>query len=137
MFFFGHDSILDRSRAGVVHNGCGDFSTCILGRYNPHPDPTSKFAGRFISINVTLKIFDKLGKLVRSKTGHKHLALSLASIYHPCTKSGNDGTYTCFLDTLDSLLGKVPSESELIIGMDVNANIGTLDDLQSTDFRST
>ena len=100
-------------------------------------DPTCEFAGRFISINVTLKSFDKFGKQVRSKTGHKHLALTLASIYHPCTKSGDDGTYTCFLDTLDSLLGKVPSESELIIGTDVNANIGTLDDLQSTDCRST
>ena len=33
----GHDSILDRSRAGVVHNGCGDVSTCLLGKYDPLP----------------------------------------------------------------------------------------------------
>jgi exonuclease III len=100
-------------------------------------DPTGNFAGRFISINIILRSFDRLGKQVRGKTGSKHLALTLASVYHPCTKTGADDIYTRFLDTLDTLLGRAPSDYEIIIGADINANIGKLDDLQSTDSRST
>jgi exonuclease III len=92
-------------------------------------DATSEFAGRFISLNINLKSHDKLGKQVCGKKGDKHLALTLTSVYHPCTKSGADDTYTRFLDTLDSLLSKLPATNEIIMGADVNANIGKLDDL--------
>jgi len=74
---------------------------------------------------------------VRGKKGCKNLALTLASVYHPCTKSGADDIYIRFLDTLDILLSKLPADTEIIMGMDVNANIGKLDDLQSSEFRST
>ena len=100
-------------------------------------DATGEFAGRFISINITLKSFDRLGKQVRGKKGSKHLALTLASVYHPCTKTGADDVYIRFLDTLDTILGKIPTENEIIMGADVNANIGRLDDLASTEFQST
>jgi hypothetical protein len=32
---------------------------------------------------------------------------------------------------------KLPADNEIIMGADVNANIGKLDDLQSSEFRST
>ena len=92
---------------------------------------TSEFAGRFISINIILKSHDRLGKQVRGKKGNKHLALTLASVYHPCTKHGADDIYIRFLDILNSLLSKIPTDNKLIMGSDVNANIGKLDDLQS------
>ena len=99
-------------------------------------DATGEFAGRYISINVILKSYDKLGKQVRGKNGPKHLALTLASVYHPCTKAGSEDVYARFLDTLDTLLNKLPTNNEIIMGADVNANIGTLDKLQSSDFKS-
>ena len=72
-------------------------------------DATSEFAGRYININITLNSYDRLGKQVRGKKGSKHLSLTLASVYHPCTKTGADDIYACFLDTLDTLLGKLPA----------------------------
>ena len=100
-------------------------------------DATGEFAGRYISINVTLNSYDRLGKQVHGKKGRKHLALTLALVYHPCTKTGADDIYARFLDTLDTLLGKLPADNEIIMGADVNANIGKLDDLQSREFQST
>jgi hypothetical protein len=67
-------------------------------------DMAGKFAGWYISINMTLKSYDRMGKQVRGKKGDKHLALTLASVYHPCIKTGSEDIYTCFLDTLDTLL---------------------------------
>jgi len=61
---------------------------------------------------------------------------SHTSVYHPCTKTCDDATYFRFLDTLETLLGKVPKKSEIIMGADINSNIGTFDDLHSTEFRA-
>ena len=55
---------------------------------------------------------------------------------HPCTKTGNDEIYLRFLETLDMLLGQTPAKSEIIMGADVNSNIGKLDGLHSTEFRA-
>ena len=71
------------------------------------------------------------------KKGRQHLALTLASVYHPSTKPGADDIYLAFLDTLDSLLSKIPKNNKLIMGADVNANIGKLDNLHSREFRTT
>ena len=87
-------------------------------------------------MNIKLASNDCVGKQVRGKQGKKQLALTLASVYHPCTKTGDDATYFRFLDTLDTLLGKVPKQSEIIMGTDINSNIGTFDDLHSTEFRA-
>ncbi len=65
-------------------------------------DATGEFAGRYISINITLNSYDRMGKHVCGKKGSKHLALTLASVYHPCTKTGADDIYARFLDTLDT-----------------------------------
>jgi hypothetical protein len=54
-------------------------------------------------------------------------------VHHPCTKSGSDDVYMRFLETLDSLLNKLP-KSEWIIGADINANIGQFDNKSAADF---
>ena len=69
-------------------------------------DATGEFAGRFISLNVQLANNDPTGKQIRGARGHNHLALTLISVYHPCTKTGDDNTYSRFLDTLDDFLNK-------------------------------
>ena len=48
-----------------------------------------------------------------------------------------DNIYAHFLNTLDTLLSKLPTDNKIIMGSDVNANIGELDDLQSSEFQST
>ena len=66
--------------------------------------------------------------------GDQYLALTLASVYHPCTKTGDEETYLRFLDILDELLGKAPAKSEIAMGADVNSKIGKLDGITSTEF---
>jgi hypothetical protein len=56
------------------------------GRPAMTSDAAGKFAGWYISINVTLKSYNRMEKQIRGKKGNKHIALTLASIYHPCTK---------------------------------------------------
>ena len=68
-------------------------------------DATGEFAGRFISMNIKLASNDCVGKQVQGKQGAKQLALTLAYVYHPCTKTGDKATYLRFLNTLDTLLG--------------------------------
>ena len=97
-------------------------------------DATGEFTGRFISMNIKLASKNCGGKQVRGIQGNKQLTLTLASVYHPCTKTGDDAMYLRFLDTLDTLLGLAPTKSEIIMGADINSNIGTLNDLHSTKF---
>jgi exonuclease III len=100
-------------------------------------DAAGEFAGRYISINVIFKSYDRMGKQVRGKKENKHLAITLASVYHPCTKTGAEDVYACFLDTLNTLLSKLTADNEIIMGADVNANIGKFDKLQSSEFQSS
>jgi hypothetical protein len=86
---------------------------------------------------VSLKSYNKLGKQACGKKGDKHLALTLASVYHPCTKTGSGDIYARFPDTLDTLLSKLPPNNKIIMGADINANIGRLDEFQTSKFHST
>ena len=71
------------------------------------------------------------------KKGNTHLAITLVSVYHPCTKTVSEDVYYRFFDTLDALLSKLPTENEINMGADINANIGKLDELKSSEFQST
>jgi exonuclease III len=99
-------------------------------------DAKGEFAGRFISLNIKLANNDRAGKQIRGKQGHNYLALTLISVYHPCTKTGDYDIYLRFLDTLDELLSKAPATSAIVMGADVNSNIGKLDGIASMEFRS-
>jgi exonuclease III len=139
--------IFRHNRGKGIHNFHGVATILSLRYYagwkdtNAKPlmitDVAGKFAGWYISINVTLKSCNRMEKQVCGKKGDKHLALTLASVYHPCTKADLEDIYARFLDTLDTLLSKLPAHNEIIMGKDVNANIGRLDDLQSSGFHST
>jgi hypothetical protein len=87
-------------------------------------------------MNITLASNDRVGNQVQGKQGNKQLAPTLASVYHPCTKTGDDNRYPRFLDTLDALLSQLPAKLEIIIGANINLNIGTPDNLHSTKFCS-
>ena len=71
-------------------------------------DAAGEFAGRYISINVILNSRDKMGKQVHGKKGDKHLAFTLASVYHPCTKTGSEELYVRFLDWIPSSANSLP-----------------------------
>ena len=89
---------------------------------SPSPITTTSsgiFAGRFIGLNLKFDCFDSQGRRVKGKS----LSLFLASIYHPC----HDAPHEQFLETLTSILQKVPRNSNLIIGADINANVGHRD----------
>jgi hypothetical protein len=77
---------------------------------------TGDFAGRFIGLNLKFNCFDSLGRQVKRKS----LSLFLASVYHPC----HDAPHKQFLKTLSLILQKVPKNSNLIIGADINAKVG-------------
>jgi hypothetical protein len=79
-------------------------------------DSAGEFASHYISINVILNSCDRMGKQIHGKKGNKHLALILASVYHPCTKTGSEEIYVRFLDTLDTLLIKLSAHNEIIMG---------------------
>ena len=82
-------------------------------------DSNSEFAGRFISIQLKFQSFDNNGKLLRNKS----FKCALTSVYHPC----HDDAHEKFNDVLGSLLKKIPSNSDIIMGGDVNARIGVRD----------
>jgi hypothetical protein len=73
---------------------------------------------------------------VQGKQGNKQLTLTLASVYHLCTISGDNNTYLHFLNTLDTLLNKLPAKLKLIMGADINFNIGKLNNLHFAEFQS-
>ena len=56
-------------------------------------DAMGEFTGRFIRLNIKLESNHRAGKAIRGKQGHKQLALTLVSVYHPCTKTGEDELY--------------------------------------------
>jgi len=66
---------------------------------------------------------DCTGKTIRGKQGHKQLALTLVSVYHTCTKTGEDELYLRFLKTLDNLLGRAPAKLEIVMEADVNSSL--------------
>jgi hypothetical protein len=118
---------------GTVLWSNGTLGKGTLFRYPPSWVPT-EFAGRFISLNIKLASNDRAGKTIRGKQGHKQLALTLVWVYHPCTKTGEDKLYLQFLNTLDNLLGRAPANSEIVMGADVNSNIGKHNGIHSTEF---
>ena len=55
-------------------------------------------------------------------------------VYHPCTKTGEDELYLQFLEMLNNVLGQAPAKSEIVMGANMNSNIGKRDGIHSTEF---
>jgi hypothetical protein len=84
-------------------------------------DTASEFIGRFIGITIKLESRDKRGRTIKGKKKKEtSLVLSLVSAYHPCH---TEDDHERFLDVFDTLLSKLPP-SEIIMGADINANVG-------------
>ena len=81
-------------------------------------------SGRFIGISFHFPNFDSYGKKIKG-----HLNLFLASIYHPYETD----KYQTFNSHLTSIMGRAPKRAEIILGQDINANIGVRDD-EDDDF---
>ena len=79
-------------------------------------DSSSQFAGRFISLTVKFQSYDNNGKIMK-ETKFK---CALTSVYHPC----HDDEHELFNDCLSSLLSKIATKTEVLVGKDVNARIG-------------
>ena len=58
------------------------------------------------------------------------------SVYHPCTNTTEDDLYLQFLKTLDNLLSQAPAKSEIVMGANVNSNIGKRNGIHSTEFHT-
>ncbi len=77
---------------------------------------TGGFAGRFIGLNLKFDCLNSSAKQIKGKS----LYIFLASIYHPC----HDTPHEKFNEHLTSILLKVPQNSKLIMGADINAKVG-------------
>jgi hypothetical protein len=76
------------------------------------PEP---FDRCFLAISLTFTNRDNNGKRITLK-------LLLCSIYHLV----DNDKYECFNTELDTILGRIPSDRSILIGHNMNANIGTV-----------
>ena len=77
---------------------------------------TGNFASQRIGLNLRFDWFYSFGKRIKGKS----LSIFLASVYHPC----HDTPHEQFNEHLTSILLKVPKNSKLIMGADINAKVG-------------
>jgi hypothetical protein len=84
-------------------------------------DTAGDFVGRFVRITIKLECCNRKGRSVKDRNKKEtSLVLSLVSAYHPCC---TDDDHARFLKIVDDLLSKLPP-SEIIMGADINANVG-------------
>jgi hypothetical protein len=78
-----------------------------------------EFEGHFLGIPLTFRDHDNNGKKLKRNT-----TLFLCSVYHPY-ESNNHANFN---DLLPTLLSQAPPRSHVILGHDINCNVGTCDD---------
>ncbi len=96
------------------------FHTARKAAGSPPPvttDPKDDFAGRIICLDVIFDLLDNRGKKIKGKS----LPLALVSVYFPCNVPQHD--HFCLM--LDSMLNAISPSTQIIIGSDINARIGT------------
>ena len=82
-------------------------------------DSSSPFAGRFIGVLLKFDCRDHRRRKIKGKSLH----ICLVSAYHPCHDAPHEG----FNDVLTSLLNKLPRNTRIIMGADINAKLGRRD----------
>ena len=95
-------------------------------------------AGRIISLTIKLECYNKHCQKIRGKNGSKHITLSLVSAYHPYQERCKDeNEYSLFVDKLDAHLEEITrnNNTEIIMGADVNADIGCHNDRQMEEYK--
>ncbi len=74
------------------------------------------FKGRIIRVPLTFPNLDDIGEKIKGE-----LDITLCSIYHPV----NNIEFENFNTTLSSKLMQLPPETNIILGHNINANVGT------------
>ena len=91
------------------------------GKLTPlQSSPSSKFLGRIIGVTLS---FLNISNLPKDRYHHKakgYIKLFLCSIYHQHDHAEQTGCY----DEPESFISSRPRKSELLIGGDVNCNLG-------------
>ena len=91
------------------------FRQSAQGRQRRECIPSRTFRRVFPSYLANLTNRDNNGKRITLK-------LLLCSIYHLV----DNDKYECFNTELDTILGSIPSDRSILIGHNMNANIGTV-----------
>ena len=82
--------------------------------------PSSKFPGRIIGVTLSFPNASNRRKDRYRRTAKGSIKLFLCSVYHPY----DHAEQIEFYDELESFLGGKPRNSELLLGVDVNCNLG-------------
>jgi hypothetical protein len=80
-------------------------------------DLSEEFAGRIIRLKLKFASFDNRGKCIKGK----YISIALMSVYFPC----NDRQHEQFCSVFDSVLADIDLNTQIIVGSDINACIGT------------
>ena len=80
-------------------------------------DPEDEFSGRIICLKLKFTSFDNRGKCIKGK----YILIALISVYFPC----NDRQHERFCNMFDSVLADINLNTQIIVGSDINARIGT------------
>ena len=124
-----NDHTEGRTKAGV----CIILNPFLAGAHQQAQDTTitipsdHEFEGHFLGLPLTFRDHDNSGKKLKTTT-----TLFLCSVYHPYQSD----KHAKFNDLLSTLLAQAPARSQLILGQDINCNVGICDDRQS-DLRCT
>ena len=79
-------------------------------------DPEEDFAGRLLRLTLRFDSFDKRDRKIKGKS----LAVALILTYFPC----DDQRHDKFCTVLDLMLNSINTNTQIIIGGDINARIG-------------
>jgi hypothetical protein len=82
----------------------------------PITNPNDDFAGQFIQLNVKFDSFNSRRKSIKGKS----LTIALILAFFPC----NDTKHEQFSASFDSMLNSINSNTTVVIGSDINAQIG-------------
>ena len=80
-------------------------------------DPCDEFAGRLICLKLIFTSFDSHGKCIKGK----YISIALMSVYFPCNYRWHERFCTMF----NSVLADINLNTQIIVGSDINACIGT------------
>ena len=83
--------------------------------------PTSWFPGRMIGVTLSFPNFSNRPSDTYHWRAKGQIKLFLCSVYHPCDAEAQKEFY----DDLDNFIARRPRNSEMLMGADVNCNVGT------------
>ena len=83
--------------------------------------PTSWFPGLIIGVTLSFPNFSNRPSDTYHRSAKGQIKLFLCSVYQPCDAEAQKEFY----DELDNFIARRPRNSEMLMGADVNCNVGT------------